>query len=127
MYYLIEISTQLTDDTLDEDGVVTEVGTKNLARNALLQLGKQNSPAHKKAHLRSSADGQKIILQVDLISRLTKSEACDQLAELLPWTSEQISNNTTFTKLGGDGSTLEESRLATKAIIVGDKAGWGEE
>ena len=127
MYYLIEISTQLTDDTLDEDGVVTEVGTKNLAKNALLQLGNQNALPHKKAHLRPNSDGQKIILQVDLAVRLNKNGACNQLADLLPWTSEQISNNSTFTRLGGAEATQEESRLAMLAVLANDKAGWGEE
>ncbi len=125
MYYLIEIATQLSDDTTDGEGVVT-LGTKSLAKNALLQLGKQNTPAHKKAHLRPSTDGQKIILEVDLTSALSKAEACTQLAELLPWTAQQISNNTTFTKLGGAGATYEESRQAAMAVIAGDKAGWGE-
>ena len=124
MYYLIEISTQLTDDTLDENGVVTEVGTKNLAKNALLQLGRQNAPAHKKAHLRPSNDGQKIILEVDLTSALSKSEACDQLAELLPWTSQQISNNTTFTKLGGAGATWAESNVVVKQYLRDNVEEW---
>lgn len=126
LYYLTEISTQLSDDTLDENGVITEEGTKTLTKNALLKIGNQNQPAHKKAHLRFSSDKQKIILEVNLPSKLTKAQACTQLAELLPWTAEQISNNTTFTALGGAGATYKESQTAAKAYIHDNAEAWGE-
>ena len=118
MYYRVEIATILSDDTLDEDGNVTEVGTKNLARNALLELGRQIGLPHEKTHLRSSADGQIITVEMETPVALTKSEACTKLAELLPWTAQQISNNVTFTK---------QTREQAGQDIMDNKGVWGEE
>jgi len=125
-YYLVEIDTILTDDTVDEEGVVTEVGTKNLARNALLELGMltDSNPVNI-THLRSSLDGQKIIVEMKTATALTKSEAADKLAELLPWTSQQISDNTTFTKFAGDN--WNGRRLTAVQYLIDNKEEWETE
>ena len=123
-YVLIEIDIPLTDDTLDEDGNVVDVGTKNLAINALLQLGTQTGLPHQITHLRASSNGQKIIVEVQSSIAVTKAQACKKLATLLPWTAEQISNNSSFTKSPGDN--WEERRQATIAYIKAHKVAWGE-
>ncbi len=123
-YYLVEIDTVLTDDTVDGDGVVTEIGTKNLAKNALLELGRLTGLPHTVTHLRPSLDGQKIIVEMQLAEALTKSEACDKLAELLPWTSQQISDNTSFTKFAGDN--WESRRVTAVQYIIDNVAEWEE-
>lgn len=124
-YVLIEIDTPLSDDTLDEGGNVIEVGQKNLAINALLQLGTQTGKPHQITHLRASSDGQKIIVEAESSVSVTKEQACNKLATLLPWTAEQISNNSQFTKSPGDN--WQERRQATVAYIKAHKAAWGED
>ena len=124
-YVLIEIDTPLSDDTLNEDGNVVEVGQKNLAINALLQLGTQSGLPHQITHLRTSSDGQKIIVEAQSSVAVTKAQACNKLATLLPWTAQKISDNVTFTKSPGDN--WEERRQATVTYIKGHKAAWDED
>lgn len=124
-YYLITINQVLTEDTIDEEGVVTP-GQKSLIKTALLELGRQAGPAHKVTHLKPSVDHQKIIVEMERATQPAKAQFCNKMAELLPWTSETISNKTTVTRLGGNNSTYEESRQAAMAEIASDKEGWGE-
>ena len=117
-YYKVKILTALSDDTLDEDGNVTEVGQKTKVINALLSLGRQSGLPHQITHLRAKPGGQTITVEMETPTSLTKAQACTKLAELLPWTSQQISNNTIFTKQGP-----EEARQD----ITDNPVEWGEE
>lgn len=111
-YVLIEIDTPLTD------------AQKKLAIDALLELGRRVGLPHQITHLCSSVDGQKIILELQTPVVITKAQVCNKLAELLPWTSQRISDNTTFTK--SPGANWEERRQATVAYKGNNKAMWGE-
>ena len=112
-YVLIEIDTPLTGEQ------------KQLAKTALLQLATQAGLPHQITHLRPSSDGQKVIVEAYASNAVTKVQACNKLATLLPWTAEQISNNTAFTRSPGDN--WEERRQTTVAYICNHKSEWGEE
>lgn len=96
-YCFIEVAVPLDNDQ------------KALVKQALLQLGNQTHQyAHKITQFRASNDKQSALLELELTSAVTKAQVCDKLAELLPWTSEQISNNSTFTP--SPGNNWEERR-----------------
>ncbi len=109
-YCLIEIDTELDDEQ------------KVMVKQALMQLGRQSGPAHKVTQFRPSLDKQKAILELELSSIPTKAQVCNKLAELLPWTAGQISDNSTFTVSPGD--TWEERRKATVQYLINNKEEW---
>jgi len=123
-YVLWAITTPLTDDTI-EDGIVTEEGTKTLAKNALLELGRQYSPnpCHV-THLRPSIDGQKYIVELCTPVVPTATLFYNKLAELLPYTAEQIAGVSNFTVSPGDN--WEERRKATVDYLINNKEEWEE-
>ena len=123
-YCLWAITTELTEDTIVDD-VVTEEGTKTLAPRALLELGKQSdtNPCHV-THLRPSINGQKYIVEIYTASKPTALQFYTKLAELLPYTAQQISDNSNF--LVSPGDTWEKRRQATVAYLIKNKEEWEE-
>ena len=121
-YVLIEIAAQLTPNTVDEDGNVIEEGTRSLVRRALLQLGRQSGPSHKITCIRPSNDRQSVILELELTGPVTKTQVVTKLAELLPWSVEQITNNVTCTV--SPGANWEERRQATDNYLVAHAQEW---
>ena len=123
-YAVWSITTALTEDTLDEDGNVTELGTKSLAKNAVLLLGTQSGLPHIVTHIRPSLDGQKILIDITLEEKITKAEAVEKLAEFLPYTEQQISNNSTLQVFSG--ANREARRLAAVQYLIDNSEDWEE-
>ena len=120
-YYLLTITQALTDDTVDENGNITELGTRSMTRDALLTLGNLRSDAHLQTHMRFSLDGQKVIVECETNGNVTKDQFVSKLSELLPWTETQINNNLEITKFEG---TYEESRELIKQYLINNINEW---
>lgn len=124
-YCLWSITTALTDDIVDEDGVVTTEGTKTLARRVLLELGTQSGLPNLVTHLRPSLNSQKWIIQLESPVTPTATLFYNKIAELLPYTAEQIAGVSNFVVSPGD--TFEERRQATVDYLIENKAEWEPE
>jgi len=111
-YCLIEIATPLTTQQ------------KQDVKTALMQLGKQAGEAFEITQFRPSLDKQAAILEITLDTPVTKAQVCNKLAELLPYTAQQISNNMTFTL--SPGNTWWERAQATCNYLVANSAAWEE-
>lgn len=115
VYALVEVTTPMTAEQ------------KILARDALLELGRQHDifPSNI-THIRRSLDNQKVIVEVVLPTTITKAQVVTKLAELLPWSESTIDTNTNFQVFGGLGVTWEESRQAAVSYIIANISDWEE-
>ena len=100
-YVVWSVTIPLTAATLDEDGNVTEVGTRSLARQALKELGQQSGPAHVITVMRPSNNKQSVLIRLMTPQEPTAAQFYTKLAEHLPYTAQQVANNSTFTPSPG--------------------------
>lgn len=121
-YVVWHITTPLTANTVDEDGNVTEVGTRSLAKQALKELGRQSGPAHEITVMRPSNDKQSVLIRLMTQNEPTAAQFYNKLAELLPYTAGSIAAKSTF--LVSPGATKEERRQATLAWMRVHNAEW---
>lgn len=120
-YYLLTINQVLTDDIIEivDDVEVVTLGQKSLIKTALLELGdKRTRMAYRKTHLRASVNHQKIIIEMETPVQATKTQFCNKMAELLPWSAQTISNKVTIKKM---------TRKEAMAEIKNHAEEWGEE
>jgi hypothetical protein len=121
-YAIWRIVTQLTADTVDDDGNITEVGTRSLARQALEELGQQSGQSHKITVTRPSNDRQSVLVRLLTLQEPTAQVAYTKLAKHLPFTAQKVADNSTFWI--SPGATLEERNAATKDKIREPGAEW---
>ena len=114
IYALVSVSTDLTNSQ------------KRMFRDALLEMGNQyHIFPDKKTHLRKNNNNQKAIIEVVLPGGITKAKVIAKLASVLPWTEQQIDDNSSFQVFGGLNATHEESRQAAVTYLIENDADWG--